>query len=354
MKLILNPFLDEQSQDLLSYVSEKVDCEQKYFREYRLSTLKTFPDNGDYNVDNVNISVTNLGEILVQNGTVMKQVKIVLTGTREDINTLMKNADRTATEVPFVKDKVNVLINNLYNAHWRVDEQIPERTLDSIKLNNLEHIIHDFRTFFSKDRKRYYNNLEIPYNRVYMFHGKPGTGKTTLIHGIASFFKKHIANLDFNKEMDDRAFREAVRSVPDNSILCIEDIDCLFVERKAHDSFASTVTFSGLLNTLDGLTKHDGLAIVITTNHLSNLDEALKRRIDYYMEFDYCNQAQIRSMFERFVTEQHKWDDFWETVRSCKLTPNILQKYFIKHPTLDESIQIFAKHCIPKNENMYI
>lgn len=353
MKLILNPFLDEHSQELLSYISEKTESDHRYFCEYRLSTLKTFPDNGTYNVENVIVNITKLGEILVQNGTVMKQVCITLDGTQEDINELLKNVEKRTNELPFVKNKVNILVNNLYTHVWRIDEQIPTRTLDSIKLENIEDIINDFRNFFSDERKTYYQDLEIPYSRVYMLYGPPGTGKTSLIHGIASFFGKHIANLDFNKEMDDRAFKEIVRNVPSNSILCIEDIDCLFEERKAHDSFSSTVTFSGLLNTLDGLTKHDGLAIVITTNHVRTLDEALKRRVDYYLKFDYSSKKQVKSMFDRFVHDQNKWEDFWESANYCKLTPNILQKYFIKHPTLDKTIQSFSTHFFPRNENIY-
>lgn len=353
MKLILNPFLDGHSQELLSYISEKTYSDHRYFCEYRLSTLKTFPDNGTYNVENVIVNITKLGEFLVHNGTVMKQVCITLDGTHEDINELLKNVEKRTNDLPFVKNKVNVLINNIYTQVWRINEQIPTRTLDSIKLENIENIINDFRNFFSEERKIYYQELEVPYSRIYMLYGPPGTGKTSLIHGIASFFGKHIANLDFNKEMDDRAFREAVRNVPSNSILCIEDIDCLFEERKAHDSFSSTVTFSGLLNTLDGLTKHDGLAIVITTNHVRTLDEALKRRVDYYLKFDYSSKKQVKSMFDRFVHDQNKWEDFWESAKYCKLTPNILQKYFIKHPTLDETIQSFSTHFFPRNENMY-
>lgn len=353
MKLILNPFLDEQTQELLSYISEKTESEQRYFCEYRLSTLKTFPDNGTYNVENVSIKITNLGEILVQNGTVMKQVYITMDGTDDDINELLKNIEKRTTELPFVKNKVNILINNLYTQVWKIDEQIPIRTLDSIKLENIENIINDFRIFFSDERKCYYKKLEIPYSRVYMLYGPPGTGKTSLIHTVASFFGKHVANLDFNKEMDDRAFRETVRNVPTNSILCIEDIDCLFEERKANDSFSSTVTFSGLLNTLDGLTKHDGLAIVITTNNIRTLDEALKRRVDYYLEFNYSSRKQVKGMFDRFIHDEDKWEEFWNSAKYCKLTPNILQKYFIKYQNLEESIQSFSTHFFARNENMY-
>lgn len=353
MKVLLSPFLNEQEVDILDYLSEKISCDFRFFNEYRLSTLKTFPNNGEYHVKDVFIKIENLGETCVQNGSIFKKVTITIDGSEENVNSFFKDVHEYSKKLPKVDGLVNVLVNNMYVASWRVDEQIPKRTLKSITLDT-EHIIQDFTLFLSDSRKEYYKTLEIPYNRIYMLHGPPGTGKTTLIHGIASLFNKNIANLDFNKDMDNRTFRECLRNIPVDSILCIEDIDCLFVERKANDSLSSSITFSGLLNTLDGLTRHDGLAIVITTNHLKTLDSALKRRVDYFMEFDYCKEKHVRDMFDRFLpNESNKWDKFWRNARNCKLTPNILQKYFIKYPELTESITEFSIHETTGNENMY-
>lgn len=353
MKLITGPFLDDHIQELLYYLSEKIHTETRYFNEYRLSSLKTFPDNGEYTVDDLKIKIENLGEHFVQNGNVLKKASITLEGSEHDIEDLCKKIEKSSKQLPRVEGSVNILINNVYLGSWRIDEQIPTRSVENINLKNIEKIFNDFEMFFSEERKQYYKKLEIPYNRIYMLYGPPGTGKTTLIHGVASRFNKHIANLDFTKEMDDRMFRETLRSVPDDTILCIEDIDCLFEERKAHDSFSSSVTFSGILNALDGLTRHEGLAIIITTNHLRTLDAALKRRIDYFMEFDYCSQEQVRQVYDRFCLDPGGWAGFWETARFCKLTPNILQKYFIKYPKLEESIKEFSTHLSTENENMY-
>ena len=50
---------------------------------------------------------------------------------------------------------------------------------------------------------------------------------------------------------------KSVSKLPEDSILVLEDIDALFVERKAGDSNKSMVSFSGILNTLDGLARRD-------------------------------------------------------------------------------------------------
>ncbi len=55
--------------------------------------------------------------------------------------------------------------------------------------------------------------------------------------------------------MDDQAIRRAVRKLPKNAFLVIEDIDALFKERKGEET---NVTFSGMLNILDGIVKNTG------------------------------------------------------------------------------------------------
>ena len=67
MKLITGPFLDDHTQELLYYLSGKIHTDTRYFNEYRLSSLKTFPDNGEYTVDNLKIRIENIGEHVVQN-----------------------------------------------------------------------------------------------------------------------------------------------------------------------------------------------------------------------------------------------------------------------------------------------
>lgn len=43
------------------------------------------------------------------------------------------------------------------------------------------------------------------------------------------------------------------------------------------NQYMNTVTFSGLLNALDGVTASEGRVLFMTTNHLNKLDPALIR-----------------------------------------------------------------------------
>ncbi|KAJ2476636.1 Complex III assembly protein translocase and chaperone, partial [Coemansia sp. RSA 2052] len=69
----------------------------------------------------------------------------------------------------------------------------------------------------------------------------------------------------------------------------------------------SMVTFSGLLNALDGVASSDERIIFMTTNHIERLDPALIRpgRVDTKVFFGNATPHQIRKMFTRFYGSEH-------------------------------------------------
>lgn len=165
----------------------------------------------------------------------------------------------------------------------------------------IKKLIDDFQYFL--DNETLYNFLDINYKRCYLFEGVWGSGKTSTIRMLASKFKYNIAIIAFDTSLTDTKFFDALRDLPRKSILVLEDIDCLFQERKKNDENKNMVTFSSILNALDGmLTKH-GLVTIMTTNYKINLDKALIRpgRVDYIMHFDYMKKTEIKTMYLRFV-----------------------------------------------------
>lgn len=65
-----------------------------------------------------------------------------------------------------------------------------------------------------------------------------------------------------------------------NSIILLEDIDGIFKGRESVQEARenrSQVTFSGLLNALDGVRSQEGRILIMTTNHREHLDPALMR-----------------------------------------------------------------------------
>lgn len=88
------------------------------------------------------------------------------------------------------------------------------------------------------------------------------------------------------------------------AMLVIEDIDALFSKARMSKN-SSALTFSGLLNALDGLVSCDGTRTVMTTNHIDKLDAALVRagRFDRKFEFKTPTLEQIAGLFKSFYPD---------------------------------------------------
>merc|ERR1719230_362370 len=83
----------------------------------------------------------------------------------------------------------------------------------------------------------------------------------------------------------------------------MEDVDALFgPDRQKNDAGKSSLTFSGLLNALDGVGGSVGQIFFLTTNHRERLDAALIRngRVDVHIEFTDATDEQMRGLFLQF------------------------------------------------------
>lgn len=91
------------------------------------------------------------------------------------------------------------------------------------------------------------------------------------------------------------------------------------------------ITFSGLLNALDGVASAEERIIFLTTNHVEKLDPALIRpgRVDMKEFFGNATEVQVRTMFERFYGAQakHLEDAFVERVQGRPVSTAALQVY---------------------------
>lgn len=224
---------------------------------------------------------------------------------------------------------------------------IKQKKINTLYLpkKQINDLIKDF-TYFLENEKLY-THLDINYKRCYLFEGIWGSGKTSTIRTLASKFKYNIAIIAFDASLTDTKFFEAIREIPNNSILVLEDIDCLFQERKKNDENKNMLTFSSILNSLDGMLSKHGLITIMTTNYKIHLDKALIRpgRVDYIMHFDYMKKTEIKQMYLKFmfineeldktskkISEKEKnaiFDKFYQAFRSLqiKLTASLFQQY---------------------------
>ena len=93
----------------------------------------------------------------------------------------------------------------------------------------------------------------------------------------------------------------------------------------------TTLSFSGFINIFDGFTTPDNLIVFMTTNKINQIEQAVIRRISYFIEFKYADKYQIQSMFETFFPKYiDQFDDFYTNI-NVEVTINILEKFFIKY-----------------------
>eukprot|EP01100_Stratorugosa_tubuloviscum_P014119 TRINITY_DN737_c7_g1_i1.p1 TRINITY_DN737_c7_g1~~TRINITY_DN737_c7_g1_i1.p1 ORF type:complete len:217 (-),score=74.57 TRINITY_DN737_c7_g1_i1:69-719(-) len=152
----------------------------------------------------------------------------------------------------------------------------------------------------------------IPYRRGYLFHGPPGTGKTSFIQALASEFEYNICVLNLSERgLTDDRLNYLLTIAPRRSFILLEDIDAVMPTRPKPgqpipDSYQlMSVTFSGLLNALDGVASSEERILFMTTNHVERLDPALIRpgRVDLKVKIDLATPYQLSEMFVKFFPD---------------------------------------------------
>jgi chaperone BCS1 len=144
----------------------------------------------------------------------------------------------------------------------------------------------------------------VPYRRGYLLYGPPGTGKTSFVQAIAGAARLNLCYLNLSSgDLDDDQLNRLLSEAPERSIILLEDVDAMFVQRDQVQK--QKLSFSGFLNALDGVRSQEGQVLFMTTNHKERLDPALLRpgRADVHVKLDNASEKQIKALFSRFFPE---------------------------------------------------
>ena len=246
--------------------------------------------------------------------------------------------------------EINIYVNQDDGQYFDFITSRKKRSLDTIYLPaaDKQAILDDLTKFLLPSTLDRYNKLGLNYKRVYLFEGVPGAGKTSFIISLASHFDCDVAIISFGPKFKDTDMIHLLRNMNSGNdskkqnrkrFLILEDIDCIFKERKSNDEARNMVSFSGLLNCLDGMTTPHNLVCFITTNYKNHLDSALIRpgRVDYIMSFDYVVKEQLIGIFKVYMSlpndDNNLADKFYDAIKSLKIkvTFSLVQQYLLKY-----------------------
>jgi len=179
----------------------------------------------------------------------------------------------------------------------------------------------------------------VPYRRGYLLYGPPGTGKTSFTQAVASALNLNICYLNLSGgNLDDDGLNVLLNNAPMRSVILLEDIDAIFVERTSvqqAQQMGRSVTFSGLLNALDGVRSQEGRILMMTTNHREKLDPALLRpgRADMHVELNLASEKQMKGLFSKFFPEatDAEMQAFANELPEFKINMAKLQGHFLKY-----------------------
>jgi len=204
----------------------------------------------------------------------------IIGGSRGDMLRMMREAKRRAN---VFEDRQVVDLCDKYGS--RSTMNLPRRCPTTLCLpDGFFESIEERVTRFLSSRDEY-ERVGVPWRYGIMLHGKPGTGKTTIAHTLASRIGHRLAVIPLADLRSDEELVSSFDAVRDQSIVLIEDVDCAFKQRE--NAEAEGISFSGFLNCIDGvLAPHNGRILIMSTNHIDKLDPALIRpgRIDARIE----------------------------------------------------------------------
>jgi len=229
------------------------------------------------------------------------------------------------------------------------------RTFENMYISNKKNILSRINFFINN--KDYYIKKGLPYTLGLLFHGDPGTGKTSFIKALANLLGRHLLEVPLKKISSCEALYEAfytkdVNGISlsfENKIIVLEDIDAMddliksriettkkitdnkdtvvgnedssddedgdkdenvnlnnmfknFIQKKTKKTIKD-ISLSFLLNLMEGILEMDGRIIIMTTNHIDKIDPALIRpgRIDAKICFKKLTGNEINDMLKFYI-----------------------------------------------------
>jgi len=222
-------------------------------------------------------------------------------------NELLHEAKKMALN----REEGKTIIYQSYGHEWRPFGNPKRiRPFDSVILDGevAEKVLGDVKDFLLNHR--WYMERGIPYRRGYLLHGPPGCGKSSYVMALAGALEYNITILNLgDPSMTDDRLLHLLAVVPPRCLVLLEDVDMAVAKRADANSSdtgahagVTPISFSGLLNALDGVAATEERIIFMTTNNYEELPEVLIRpgRVDLKIYIGLATKSQARRMYLKF------------------------------------------------------
>lgn len=269
-------------------------------------------------------------------------------------------------------------------------------TFDELFLNEKDTLMNHLTEFKEGKSKHKFISL--------LLHGKPGTGKTSIIRMMANYFNRSVVYIKLNEIKNMQTLLEVIHSeeyeitggyendfntvnIGSNKIIVFEDIDACcenlikkrnsnlddndandnsninskkankkkMVNNRGYVDFEdeNTLTFDDILNALNGVIPNNDLIFVMTTNHVNKIDNALTRpgRITLNLELNEIKKDTISLMIHKYYPEI-SMDVITEDVKLNEIIPCILENIIKNTTEYNELISILNDEEAIKNFNL--
>ena len=295
------------------------------------------------------------------------------------------NDKTTKTQMIFEFQKTAIDDNNKTLIEFSESPFHTNKSFDNIFFESKQEVLTYLEPFVNSDTKNHLINEKygIPFKCVFMLHGPPGCGKSSLIKSTIKYTNRHCILVPWSKIKTCNDFVSLFRPIKINDkvynqnelIIVFEDFDAnnndvlktrkdmkynisseinlkdsIELNTKFEEMIKNQMTKSNdelsleyILNVLDGIVELNNIIVFFTTNTLETIDPALTRvgRVDKLINMNYLSSNMLEEILKCYYPNQSyeshktKIDNIGEKELSYSKVIQLIKD----SPSIDEFLQ---------------